>query len=100
MGLGSGAGSMISASPRTSSRERSREVFDRRPKEDRVELRPGEHFGELGEERRTADEGQRAVADVLEQRMRRAVPEEPGEQHVGINDRPHAAYVDARRARL
>lgn len=90
---------MISASARTSSSERSREVFDRMRIASNF-ARSLQNFGELGEERRAADEGQRAVADVLDERMRLAVPEEPGQQHVGINDRPHAVYVDARRVRL
>lgn len=71
-----------------------------RPDEDRIELRPRDNIGEFGEKRRAGDQGQRAVADVLDQLMRRAVPEEPGQQHVGINDRPHALCVDARRVRL
>jgi hypothetical protein len=32
--------------------------------------------------------------------VRRAVPEESRQQDVGINDRPHAVYVDVRRVRL
>lgn len=71
-----------------------------RPDKDRIELRPRDNIGEFGEEHRAADQGQRAVADVLDQGVRRAVPEESGQQHVGINDRPHAVYVDVRRVRL
>lgn len=52
-----------------------------------------------GEEHRTADQGCCAIAAMLEERVRRAVPEESGQQHVGINDRPHADYVDARPVR-
>ena len=43
--------------------------------------------------RRAADERNGAVANAIEQGVRRSVPEQAGEQHIGVNDRAHAAYA-------
>lgn len=43
--------------------------------EDGIELGPFEHFGEFGQERRTADERHGAIADAIKETMRCAVPE-------------------------
>jgi hypothetical protein len=48
------------------------------PRQDRRELRPGDDFGQLGEQCRRADQGQRAGTDLLDQRVRRCVPEQAG----------------------
>jgi hypothetical protein len=58
---------------------------------DCVELRAAEHVGEFGQQGRAADQADDAIAHLRKQRMRRAVPQEPGDQDVGVNYRPHAA---------
>jgi hypothetical protein len=62
------------------------------------ELGALEHIREFGQKCRTADERERAIADVLDQGVRRSLPQQAGDEDVRINDRSHAAC--ARRAPL
>ena len=57
----------------------------------------GGSVAEFGQLRRAADHGECASLHMRNQRMRCAAPQQPGQQHIRINDRPHA--VCAPRAR-
>jgi hypothetical protein len=59
--------------------------------EDHVKLRAGDDDLQLGQDRGTAYQAERARADMLEQDVRRAVPEQAREQYIGVNDYPQHA---------
>jgi len=59
--------------------------------EDHVKLRAGDDILQLGQDRGTAYQAKRARADMLEQDVRRAVPEQAREHYIGVNDYPQHA---------
>ena len=71
-----------------------------RAHEDGIELRAADYVSQFGQERRAADEREISVAHLFQQFMRRTSPQEPGQQYVCINDRPHVYAVPPARLLL